>query len=77
MQATNIMRIYQCSVQRERCVSNNENCKVTTVKCQIYKFRKIYTYWVTQNDCGEVWQICTKIYVATVWVGFRIALTFL
>jgi hypothetical protein len=26
-------------------------------------------YWVIQNDCGQVWQLCTKIYVATVWVG--------
>jgi hypothetical protein len=26
-------------------------------------------YWVIQNDCGQVWQICTKIYVATVWIG--------
>jgi hypothetical protein len=25
-------------------------------------------YWVIQNDCGQVWQLCTKIYVATVWV---------
>jgi hypothetical protein len=24
---------------------------------------------VIQNDCGQVWQLCTKIYVATVWVG--------
>jgi hypothetical protein len=23
-------------------------------------------YWVIQNDCGQVWQLCTKIYVATV-----------
>jgi hypothetical protein len=23
------------------------------------------TYWVIQNDCGQVWQLCTKIYVAT------------
>jgi hypothetical protein len=28
----------------------------------------IYIYWVIQNDCGQVWQLCTKIYVATVWV---------
>jgi hypothetical protein len=27
------------------------------------------TYWVIQNDCGQVWQLCTKMYVATVWVG--------
>jgi hypothetical protein len=26
-------------------------------------------YWAIQNDCGQVWQLCTKIYVATVWVG--------
>jgi hypothetical protein len=26
-------------------------------------------YWVIQNDCGQVWQLCTKIHVATVWVG--------
>jgi hypothetical protein len=26
-------------------------------------------YWVIQNDCGQEWQLCTKIYVATVWVG--------
>jgi hypothetical protein len=25
-------------------------------------------YWVIQNDCGQVWQLCTKIYVATVWM---------
>jgi hypothetical protein len=25
-----------------------------------------YTYWVIQNDCGQVWQLCTKMYVATV-----------
>jgi starvation-inducible outer membrane lipoprotein len=25
-----------------------------------------YIYWVIQNDCGQVWQLCTKIYVATV-----------
>jgi hypothetical protein len=25
-------------------------------------------YWVIQNDCGQVWQLCTKIYVATVWI---------
>jgi hypothetical protein len=24
-------------------------------------------YWVIQNDCDQVWQLCTKIYVATVW----------
>jgi starvation-inducible outer membrane lipoprotein len=29
----------------------------------------IYKYWVIQNDCGQVWQLCTNIYVATVWVG--------
>jgi hypothetical protein len=23
------------------------------------------TYWVIQNDCGQVWQLCTKIYLAT------------
>jgi hypothetical protein len=23
-------------------------------------------YWVIQNDCGQVWQLCTKMYVATV-----------
>jgi hypothetical protein len=28
------------------------------------------TYWVIQNDCGQVWQLCTKIYVATVWVMY-------
>jgi hypothetical protein len=28
-----------------------------------------FIYWVIQNDCGQVWQLCTKIYVATVWVG--------
>jgi starvation-inducible outer membrane lipoprotein len=28
-----------------------------------------YTYWVIQNDCGQVWQLCTKIYVAIVWAG--------
>jgi hypothetical protein len=33
-----------------------------------YSFVVIY-YWVIQNDCGQVWQLCTKIYVATVWVG--------
>jgi hypothetical protein len=32
-------------------------------------FRDIRYYWVIQNGCGEVWQLCTKIYVATVWVG--------
>jgi hypothetical protein len=26
-------------------------------------------YWVIENDCGQVWQLCTKIYVATVRVG--------
>jgi hypothetical protein len=25
-------------------------------------------YWVIQNDCGQVWQLCTKMYVATVWM---------
>jgi hypothetical protein len=25
-------------------------------------------YWVIQNDCGQVWQLCMKIYVATVWM---------
>jgi hypothetical protein len=29
----------------------------------------VYMYWVIQNDCGQAWQLCTKIYVATVWVG--------
>jgi hypothetical protein len=24
------------------------------------------TYWVIQNDCGQLWQLCTKMYVATV-----------
>jgi hypothetical protein len=24
------------------------------------------TYWVIQNDCDQVWQLCTKMYVATV-----------
>jgi hypothetical protein len=28
-----------------------------------------FLYWVIQNDCGLVWQLCTKIYLATVWVG--------
>jgi hypothetical protein len=23
-------------------------------------------YWVIQNDFGQVWQLCTKMYVATV-----------
>jgi hypothetical protein len=27
-------------------------------------------YWVIQNDCGQVWQLCTKIYVATVWMRY-------
>jgi hypothetical protein len=27
------------------------------------------TYWVIQNDCGQVWQLCTKMHVATVWGG--------
>jgi hypothetical protein len=22
-------------------------------------------YWVIQNDYGQLWQLCTKIYVAT------------
>jgi hypothetical protein len=26
------------------------------------------TYWVIQNDCG--WQLCTKIYEATVCLGW-------
>jgi hypothetical protein len=26
-------------------------------------------YWVIQNDCREVWQLCTKIYVATLRGG--------
>jgi hypothetical protein len=26
-------------------------------------------YWVIQNVCGQEWQLCMKIYVATVWVG--------
>jgi hypothetical protein len=26
------------------------------------------TYWVIQNLCGQVWQLCTRIYVATVWM---------
>jgi hypothetical protein len=32
----------------------------------LQKFRN--TYWVIQNDCGQVWQLCMKIYVATVWM---------
>jgi hypothetical protein len=33
-------------------------------------FRELMAiYWVIQNDCGQVWQPCTKMYVATVWVG--------
>jgi hypothetical protein len=24
--------------------------------------------WVIQNDCGKVWQLCSKMYVTTVWV---------
>jgi hypothetical protein len=28
-----------------------------------------FLYWLIQNDCGLVWQLCTKIYLATVWVG--------
>jgi hypothetical protein len=32
-------------------------------------FAKLYkTHWVIQNDCGQVWQLCTKMYVATVWM---------
>jgi hypothetical protein len=26
----------------------------------------VCTYWVIQNDCGQVWQLCMEIYVATV-----------
>jgi hypothetical protein len=26
-------------------------------------------YWAIQNDCGQVWQLCTKIYVATCGQG--------
>jgi hypothetical protein len=33
------------------------------------KYITVCNYWVIQNDCGRVWQLCTKIYVATVWVG--------
>jgi hypothetical protein len=29
-----------------------------------FKYQNMY--WVIQNDCGQVWQLCTKIYVATV-----------
>jgi hypothetical protein len=35
---------------------------IPSLTCQI-------SYWVIQNDCGQIWQLCTKIYVATVWVG--------
>jgi hypothetical protein len=36
----------------------------------IFDFETDYSkYWVIQNDCGQVWQLCMKIYVATVWVG--------
>jgi hypothetical protein len=37
--------------------------------CNAFRFQRHWTYWVIQNDCGQVWQLCTKIYVATVWVG--------
>jgi hypothetical protein len=25
----------------------------------------IIIYWVIQYDCGEIWQLCTKMYVAS------------
>jgi hypothetical protein len=32
------------------------------------KKKCVFTYWVIQNDCGQAWQLCTKIYMATVWM---------
>jgi hypothetical protein len=32
----------------------------------IHRIKELESYWVIQNDCGQVWQLCTKIYVATV-----------
>jgi hypothetical protein len=41
------------------------NTFIERVNCQC----KNLEYWAIQNDCGQVWQLCTKIYVAIVWVG--------
>jgi hypothetical protein len=35
----------------------------------IIVLQKSSTYWVIQNDCGWMWQLRTKMYVATLWVG--------
>jgi hypothetical protein len=52
-------------LQRQLC-----HCTITILKCKIEKTNWLkILYWVIQNDCGQVWQLCTKIYVATVWVG--------
>jgi hypothetical protein len=37
--------------------------------CTPFKVTMYTMYWVIQNDCGQVWQLCKKIYLATVWVG--------
>jgi hypothetical protein len=29
---------------------------------------EVFSYWLIQNDCGQVWQLRMKIYVATVWM---------
>jgi hypothetical protein len=34
----------------------------------LLKIIRANVYWVIQNDCGQVWQLCRKIYVATVWM---------
>jgi hypothetical protein len=39
---------------------------IGSISEEITNLQCMQMYWVIQNDCGRVWQLCTKIYVATV-----------
>jgi hypothetical protein len=69
----NLMKSLEISKNDE----NHNNFSTVIIQNAIYWQSESYPddpgvilkYWVIQNDCGQVWQLCTKIYVATVCVG--------
>jgi hypothetical protein len=63
-----IIRYYKQIIKHDVLIKSLVS-SAATKPCIQNAAHNMYTHWVIQNYCGQVWQLCTKIYMATVWVG--------
>jgi hypothetical protein len=52
-------------------MSTKYSCQKKLLEAIFFSYKRLCEkrggiYWVIQNDCGQVWQLCTKMYVASV-----------